>query len=367
MNHAHHTTRALGHLLLLGLWSLTGSCATGRAPPAPTAMAEFRDEKPFTFGMGLLGCTIPQSTEACKTASSFESGEPEVLVTVKPFALDVHEVTNEQYQYCVEMGRCSEPAGYNGPPGIVDQYFYNERYNDYPVVLLRWNQAREYCAFVGKRLPTEFEWERAAGGPSPTKEEKRVYPWSAKLGYEPPLTKCDKDANIAACNSGTSSTRPVRASADDVVSESGQQIYDLAGNVAEFTASDLLRREKFVACDTTQPYTCGDCVQCLETSTLAACKTKCLPCQCGTGSTATAKPNCYAPCDTPICPKRPPGHTPVDGSYTGKNIAQGRIVRGGSYFAKGAECAGRSDNRQQSLKPDDDPQTWIGFRCAKTL
>lgn len=354
--------------VLVALASLA-ACATGKEPPAPTAMVEIHDDKPFIFGMGELGCGIPQDTTTCtKPDAKLPDSTPPMAVKLKPFAIDIHEVTNEQYRYCVAAGICSLNAGDNGPPGIVDSYYPAEKYKNFPVIMLHWKQAAEYCAFVGKRLPTEFEWERVAGGPAQSPQEKRVYPWSKKLGYEPPLQTCpDVDVNIRRCNSGLNSTRAVMSSKDDVVDTGSGKVYDLAGNVAEFTASDYVRE---LGCDASQPYTCGDCVTCLNLNKkIDLCESICKPCACGQGSPAT-KPGCYQPCQTPICPRFPANAAPYDGSYTGKNTVTQRTVRGGSYFAENEswqECDGRSDNRRLAQKPDDQPQTWIGFRCAKDL
>ncbi len=359
----------LRSLLLLATGAASAAaCAVGKEPPAVTPMVEFRNVAPFVFGMGELGCNMPQDAKACEAAGTkLPDSTPPMLVKIKDFALDEHEVTNEQYRFCVAMGACSLPAGDNGPPGIVDLYYPNDKYKDYPVILVRWRQAVEYCASVGKRLPTEFEWERAAGGAAPTPQQKRVYPWSSKLGYEPPMQACPNlDVNIRRCNAGNNSTRAVKSSADDVVNDSAGKLYDMAGNVAEFTASDYVAN---LGCDASQPYTCAQCLTCIDSQGLAACKTECQACTCGDGSAAT-KPNCYLPCQRPVCPRFDAGDPAFDGSYTGKNVESKRMVRGGSYYGDSEawqQCDGRSDNRRLSQKPDDQPQTWVGFRCAKSL
>lgn len=364
---ANHGTRGLLSCAL-ALAVLAAGCAEGLPPPAATPMVEFKDTAPFAFGMGELGCGIPQDKDACEKQNDFSPGEPSIMVQLKPFALDAHEVTVEQYRYCQEMGECSLPAGDNGPPGIVDFYYTNHKYDKFPVILVRWSQAVEYCRFVGKRLPTEFEWERAAGGPSKVPSEKRVFPWMSapnQLGFQPELKDCKgANVNLKACNGGAAMTREVMTSDDDVVTEAGGKLYDLAGNVGEYTASDYVDQ---VTCDASQPYACQDCLKCLETKSQAACSSVCLDCVCGDGSSSANKPNCYMPCQTPICAKAKPGSAPLPGWYTGKNTAAKRVVRGGSFAEAPHACDGRSDTRLQVIKPTDQPLLSVGFRCAKEL
>lgn len=78
------------------------------------------------------------------------------------FFIDHHEVTVAEYTRCVAARRCvAIPAPASGEPAA-----------NLPVASISFHEAAAYCAFVGKRLPTEQEWEKAARGPS-----GRRFPW----------------------------------------------------------------------------------------------------------------------------------------------------------------------------------------------
>lgn len=100
-------------------------------------------------------------------------------VTVAPFLLDRHEVTNEQYRQFLaasDMGRYrhrNEPAGRDRRPTSWSSKALARLSDDEcPVVSITWYDAYAFAMWAGKRLPTSDEWEAAARG-----AQSRVYPW----------------------------------------------------------------------------------------------------------------------------------------------------------------------------------------------
>jgi formylglycine-generating enzyme required for sulfatase activity len=77
---------------------------------------------------------------------------------IAAFQIDRTEVRVSEYRRCVEEGACAPPAVAAGcnwnAPGR----------GDHPVNCIDWDQAATYCSWIGKRLPTEQEWEKAARG-----------------------------------------------------------------------------------------------------------------------------------------------------------------------------------------------------------
>jgi len=91
---------------------------------------------------------------------------PGSAVTVAGFMLDKTEVTVSQYAACVAAGFCSAPR-----VGDFCNFQWAGR-EEHPVNCVDWFQAGAFCAWVGKRLPAEAEWQWAASNGGVT-----VYPW----------------------------------------------------------------------------------------------------------------------------------------------------------------------------------------------
>jgi formylglycine-generating enzyme required for sulfatase activity len=85
---------------------------------------------------------------------------PEHPVKLNAFWIDLTEVTNRQYERCVEYQACSPPSKTGS--FTRESYFSDAAYSDYPVAWVTRDQAVEYCSWAGGRLPTEAEWEYAA-------------------------------------------------------------------------------------------------------------------------------------------------------------------------------------------------------------
>jgi len=110
---------------------------------------------------------------------------PQHTVYLDAFWIDRTEVTNAMYEKCVTAGACIQP--YNSRSASRKSYYGNADFIDYPVIYVDWNDAQAYCAWTGRRLPSEAEWEKAARG-----VDGRIYPWGntapdlSKLNYNYP-------------------------------------------------------------------------------------------------------------------------------------------------------------------------------------
>lgn len=145
----------------------------------------------------------------------YENEAPAHEVTLPAYYIDVFEVMNRRYlEFCKSTARAC-PANPPWDPDYVDK-------PDYPVINVSWNDARDFCAWAGKQLPSEAQWERAAGGP-----DGSPYPWGAV--WQPGA------ANIKSGDRRFPYAAPVGSFPLD---RSAWGVMDMAGNVPEWTEDD---------------------------------------------------------------------------------------------------------------------------------
>jgi serine/threonine-protein kinase len=156
----------------------------------------------------------------------FGDEQPAHLVFLDAFWIDQTEVTNAMYKLCVQSGACDQPS-------VADDYD-DPAYATHPVVSVSWVDAKAYCVWAGRRLPTEAEWEKAASW-DPVKNDKRVYPW----GNEFDCSKGNFDGSSCDAYEGTSPAGAFPSGA------SPYSALDMGGNVWEWVNDAFLETDPF--------------------------------------------------------------------------------------------------------------------------
>jgi formylglycine-generating enzyme required for sulfatase activity len=170
---------------------------------------------------------VPGGKVMIGTRSGPHETRPRHEVYVSDFYLDRYEVSNNDYYRYVRSARALPPRSWQGeaPPAGT---------GDLPV-LVSYREALDYARWAGKRLPTEFEWEKAAGG------GQRRWPWGdtfeASRCNGRPFWMDEKNREKAreAWNIRSMGPLPVYALENEGASFHG--VVNMAGNVREWTSS----------------------------------------------------------------------------------------------------------------------------------
>lgn len=141
---------------------------------------------------------------------------PQHTVYLDAYWIDMTEVTNAQYEKCVVAGACTDPK--NETSNTLKKYYGNDNHSQNPVIYVTWDQAKAYCEWAGRVLPTEAQWEKAARG-----TDGLFYPWGDE----------DPEYSFVNYNGKPGDTVPVGSYPDGA---SPYGALDMAGNVWEWVA-----------------------------------------------------------------------------------------------------------------------------------
>ena len=172
-----------------------------------------------------------------------QKGSPKRVVELSTFYIDQKEVTHGAYQACVDAKVCK----------ALDIPSFNKKIMepfvglDQPAMPLDWPRAQAFCVWAGKRLPTEWEWEKAARGPNGDD-----WPWGNDA------FACDK-AQARDCAPKGCKPYKGKAHAWDCVEHATKPVgsypaghyglFDMAGNGYEWTSTWFVADTRPGACD----------------------------------------------------------------------------------------------------------------------
>jgi ribose/xylose/arabinose/galactoside ABC-type transport system permease subunit/formylglycine-generating enzyme required for sulfatase activity len=184
--------------------------------PAPTSSEAKATEGPMLPPVTDIMIEIPAGPFTMGSDTGAEDEAPAHEVDLPVFEIDKFEVTNADFAQFVKATGYQTDAEKEGRTknwrGVA------EGKDNHPVIFVSWNDATAYCQWVGKRLPTESEWEKAARG-----TDGRVYPWG-------------NDWDPSKANVKETGLRGTACVGSFGAGDSPYGVEDMTGNVWEWTA-----------------------------------------------------------------------------------------------------------------------------------
>lgn len=147
---------------------------------------------------------------------------------INAYYIDKYEITNEKYMKCVKDRQCL--------PFVFIDHIPKARVSNHPA-LITYKQAERYCLWAGKKLPSEYEWEKAARG-----TDGRYYPWGNEKPKAGQGNICGESCNFnwaeAGWVDGYKFTSPVGAFPKG---DSPYGVSDMSDNVKEWVVAATKR------------------------------------------------------------------------------------------------------------------------------
>ena len=220
-------------LILLGASGYVGWLLFGRArpaPPVPPPVVVVTPEPPVipekppapVVPVGMVAVSVGAYTIGRDGADADPLERPAHKVDLPAFFIDRSEVTNAAYKNFVDTTHHKVPSNWSGSS-------FPEGRADFPVTGVTWQDAADYAAWAGKRLPTEAEWEAAARG-----ADGRLYPWG-------------NDWRLGVANVGLKPDKPTPEQYPTGLREAGRYpqgaspagAVDMIGNAWEWVADEI--------------------------------------------------------------------------------------------------------------------------------
>ncbi len=198
-----------------------------------------------TFTMGTTANEARAAVDDCTTRdkgqcqiTDAQDSIPEHQVTVNTFQIEKYEVSYDQYLAFLNSLTDSYRSGCDGQACIATTNddknspikldgttfkLSNGLFQNYAVTFVTWYGADAYCKAIGRRLPTEAEWERTARSAGGNQTDKRLYPWGNAWD--------GNNANTSRPTPSKGFTQPIDSYSLGV---SADGVYNLAGNAGEW-------------------------------------------------------------------------------------------------------------------------------------